>query len=266
MGRPVLLARPISRVHCRQRYNLKLEAGKTKLGAILEMSIVEEGRGSRKGCARTRVYLSIPVIEGRSRQVILETLTTSGISEEDGKFIVSSMNCLYNELILFKCRSGGLLTLYMNVLVRVDHYHNIRRGIKIDQDHRIIKADQYDGVWDSDSIVVDHEEGWKHVARIYMDDDKTLRYTFPRADIAIHQIQFEPASESAVRSLKISRIEEKICCAICLEDLPVGSAASSLPCQHHFHTGCILEWLKNSRFCPTCRLVLPAKERFFSNI
>ncbi|CAF2057954.1 unnamed protein product [Brassica oleracea var. botrytis] len=196
MGRPVLLARPISRVHCRQRYNLKLEAGKTKLGAILEMSIVEEGRGSRKGCARTRVYLSIPVIEGR-----------------------------------------GLLTLYMNVLVRVDHYHNIRRGIKIDQDHRIIKADQYDGVWDSDSIVVDHEEGWKH-----------------------------PASESAVRSLKISRIEEKICCAICLEDLPVGSAASSLPCQHHFHTGCILEWLKNSRFCPTCRLVLPAKERIFSNI
>ncbi|CAF2166898.1 unnamed protein product [Brassica napus] len=192
----VALARPISRVHCRQRYNLKLEAGKTKLGAILEMSIVEEGRGSRKGCVRTRVYLSIPVIEGR-----------------------------------------GLLTLYMNVLVRVDHYHNIRRGIKIDQDHRIIKADQYDGVWDSDSIVVDHEEGWKH-----------------------------PTSESAVRSLKISRIEEKICCAICLEDLPVGSAASTLPCQHHFHTGCILEWLKNSRFCPTCRLVLPAEERIFSNI
>ncbi|CAN7128285.1 unnamed protein product [Brassica rapa subsp. narinosa] len=192
----VALARPISRVHCRQRYNLKLEAGKTKLGAILEMSIVEEGRGSRKGCVRTRVYLSIPVIEGR-----------------------------------------GLLTLYMNVLVRVDHYHNIRRGIKIDQDHRIIKADQYDGVWDSDSIVVDHEEGWKH-----------------------------PTSESAVRSLKISRIEEKICCAICLEDLLVGSAASTLPCQHHFHTGCILEWLKNSRFCPTCRLVLPAEERIFSNI
>ncbi|WZZ04930.1 hypothetical protein YC2023_090851 [Brassica napus] len=76
----VALARPISRVHCRQRYNLKLEAGKTKLGAILEMSIVEEGRGSRKGCVRTRVYLSIPVIEGRSRQVILETLTTSSHS------------------------------------------------------------------------------------------------------------------------------------------------------------------------------------------
>ncbi|KAG2325213.1 hypothetical protein Bca52824_007941 [Brassica carinata] len=225
----VVLARPISRVHCRQRYNLKLEAGKTKLGAILEMSIVEEGLGSRKGCVRTRVYLSIPMIEGRSRQ----------------------------------CRSGGLLTLYMNVLVRVDHYHNIRRGIKIDQDHRIIKADQYDGVWDSDSIVVDHEEGWKHIARIYMDEDKTLRYTFPHANIAIHQIRFEPASESAVRRLKISRVEEKICCAICLEDLPVGSAASTLPCQHHFHTGCILEWLKTSRFCPTCRLVLPAEERIF---
>lgn len=88
-------------------------------------------------------------------------------------------------------------------LVSVDHYRNIRRGIKVDQGCRIIKADQYNGVWDSDSLIVDHEEGWDNVVLFHIDADNTLMYTFgdsiqPDAlpVFSDYRTQFKPASES----------------------------------------------------------------------
>jgi E3 ubiquitin-protein ligase RNF115/126 len=50
-------------------------------------------------------------------------------------------------------------------------------------------------------------------------------------------------------------------CAVCKEQFkletedPDEQVVVSLPCQHIFHEGCILPWLKSSGTCPVCRCV-----------
>ena len=46
-------------------------------------------------------------------------------------------------------------------------------------------------------------------------------------------------------------------CAVCLEPLILGEAASP-PCGHHFHEACVMQWSKKDNSCPEC------KERFQS--
>lgn len=42
-------------------------------------------------------------------------------------------------------------------------------------------------------------------------------------------------------------------CTICLSDYREGDKIKSLPCQHHFHLGCIDEWFKVDDICPLCK-------------
>ncbi|CAN0929298.1 E3 ubiquitin-protein ligase SIRP1 [Linum grandiflorum] len=44
-------------------------------------------------------------------------------------------------------------------------------------------------------------------------------------------------------------------CVICLEDL--AAVAAEMPCRHRFHKGCIVNWLKQSHYCPICRFEMP---------
>ena len=41
-------------------------------------------------------------------------------------------------------------------------------------------------------------------------------------------------------------------CSICLQTLN-SQKIKVLPCEHTFHTDCILEWLTNTNTCPICR-------------
>ncbi|XP_039059579.1 E3 ubiquitin-protein ligase SIS3-like [Hibiscus syriacus] len=70
-----------------------------------------------------------------------------------------------------------------------------------------------------------------------------------------------PAAESSVDEMLIKvRVEdeaEEKDCVICLEQLKVGSDASSMPCKHIFHGDCIQEWLSTSHYCPICRFEMP---------
>ncbi|XP_017970511.1 PREDICTED: uncharacterized protein LOC18610465 [Theobroma cacao] len=86
-----------------------------------------------------------------------------------------------------------------------------------------------------------------------------------------------PAKESSVKKmLKSVRVEAVECdqkvddkikkerleaenCAICLEELKVGSDASRMPCSHIFHGDCIEKWLKQSHYCPVCRFEMPTE-------
>ncbi len=40
-------------------------------------------------------------------------------------------------------------------------------------------------------------------------------------------------------------------CAICWEDNQVSVVSTQ--CQHHFHEGCILFWVRRTQTCPLCR-------------
>uniref|UniRef100_A0A7C8YFX6 RING-type E3 ubiquitin transferase n=1 Tax=Opuntia streptacantha TaxID=393608 RepID=A0A7C8YFX6_OPUST len=50
--------------------------------------------------------------------------------------------------------------------------------------------------------------------------------------------------------------EEEECstCAVCLEEHRVGENVVKLPCNHGFHSRCMLPWLPAHPLCPCCRV------------
>ncbi|PIA51504.1 hypothetical protein AQUCO_01100386v1, partial [Aquilegia coerulea] len=42
-------------------------------------------------------------------------------------------------------------------------------------------------------------------------------------------------------------------CCICLSSYEDGAELHALPCSHHFHTTCIVKWLKINASCPLCK-------------
>lgn len=51
-------------------------------------------------------------------------------------------------------------------------------------------------------------------------------------------------------SWKSSEQEE---CAVCLEELKEEETLMQLPCDHRFHSKCLVPWLHNNNHCPCCR-------------
>uniref|UniRef100_A0A0A9EFS6 RING-type E3 ubiquitin transferase n=1 Tax=Arundo donax TaxID=35708 RepID=A0A0A9EFS6_ARUDO len=70
-----------------------------------------------------------------------------------------------------------------------------------------------------------------------------------------------PAKKEAVEALPTVRIEEIVSCSVCLDDLELGSQAKQMPCDHKFHSPCILPWLELHSSCPVCRFELPSDEK-----
>jgi E3 ubiquitin-protein ligase RNF115/126 len=74
-----------------------------------------------------------------------------------------------------------------------------------------------------------------------------------------------PAKKEAVEALPTVTVEEVVSCSICLDDLELGSQAKQMPCEHKFHSPCILPWLELHSSCPVCRFELPSEETKDSN-
>ncbi|PAN44368.1 hypothetical protein PAHAL_9G037500 [Panicum hallii] len=69
-----------------------------------------------------------------------------------------------------------------------------------------------------------------------------------------------PAKKEAVAALPTVNIKEVLGCSVCLEDFEIGAEAKQMPCQHKFHSQCILPWLELHSSCPICRFQLPTEE------
>ncbi|XP_062212808.1 E3 ubiquitin-protein ligase SIRP1-like [Phragmites australis] len=69
-----------------------------------------------------------------------------------------------------------------------------------------------------------------------------------------------PAKKEAVAALPTVNIQEVLGCSVCLEDFVMGKEAKEMPCQHKFHSHCILPWLELHSSCPVCRYQLPTEE------
>ncbi|RCV38709.1 hypothetical protein SETIT_8G163900v2 [Setaria italica] len=63
-----------------------------------------------------------------------------------------------------------------------------------------------------------------------------------------------PASEAASSS--------SVLCAVCLEEVPTEAEATTLPCSHSYHAGCVLPWLAAHGACPCCRATVPSPENY----
>ena len=65
---------------------------------------------------------------------------------------------------------------------------------------------------------------------------------------------YRGSSSSNGSELKKSKSnDEEPTCNVCLEEFQKGDQLRILPCFHKFHVKCIDKWLKQSKFCPTCR-------------
>ena len=74
---------------------------------------------------------------------------------------------------------------------------------------------------------------------------------FPSLPGASEDVECGPPLD--VRLLEMEEVDAELLqrgCAICLGDFLPGEELGSLPCEHHFHRGCISEWLLRSRACP----------------
>nr|CAD7438727.1 unnamed protein product [Timema bartmani] len=70
-----------------------------------------------------------------------------------------------------------------------------------------------------------------------------------------------PASKDIVKNLKekeISSSDDK--CPVCLKLHSLGEVVKVLPCNHSFHSACILPWLEKTNSCPLCRHQLPTDD------
>ncbi|XP_007009248.2 PREDICTED: probable E3 ubiquitin-protein ligase RHC2A [Theobroma cacao] len=72
-----------------------------------------------------------------------------------------------------------------------------------------------------------------------------------------------PASKAAVEAMPTVEIDEthvcnELYCAVCKEQFELGTKVRNMPCNHLYHSNCILPWLQLRNSCPVCRHELPA--------
>ncbi|KAE8694730.1 E3 ubiquitin-protein ligase RING1-like [Hibiscus syriacus] len=71
-----------------------------------------------------------------------------------------------------------------------------------------------------------------------------------------------PASQSSIDAMptvKITRrhLHSDLQCPVCKDKFELGSEARQMPCNHMYHSDCIIPWLEQHNSCPVCRQELP---------
>uniref|UniRef100_A0A1A9UL10 RING-type domain-containing protein n=1 Tax=Glossina austeni TaxID=7395 RepID=A0A1A9UL10_GLOAU len=84
------------------------------------------------------------------------------------------------------------------------------------------------------------------------------RYPFSTEDHTYAALRFVHSAQNVPSGISPSRIRlredsDVILCAVCLDELELGSYVIKLPCKHIFHEFCIAEWLRLQKICPLCR-------------
>uniref|UniRef100_A0A1J3DA67 RING-type E3 ubiquitin transferase n=1 Tax=Noccaea caerulescens TaxID=107243 RepID=A0A1J3DA67_NOCCA len=75
-----------------------------------------------------------------------------------------------------------------------------------------------------------------------------------------------PAPKSSIDALPTIKITQKHLkssshshCPVCKDEFEVKSEAKQMPCNHIYHSDCIVPWLLEHNSCPVCRKELPSR-------
>ncbi|GFZ18068.1 RING/U-box superfamily protein [Actinidia rufa] len=71
-----------------------------------------------------------------------------------------------------------------------------------------------------------------------------------------------PAPRSSIEAMPTIKITQRHLntnshCPVCQDKFELGSEARQMPCNHIYHSDCIVPWLVQHNSCPVCRLELP---------
>ncbi|XP_010452791.1 PREDICTED: E3 ubiquitin-protein ligase CIP8 [Camelina sativa] len=88
------------------------------------------------------------------------------------------------------------------------------------------------------------------------------------ADAEVSVLGLPPTSKSFLKNLPMVRLEGEsnddgvgvVVCAVCKDEMNIGNEAVQLPCNHKYHSECIVPWLKVRNTCPVCRHELPTDD------
>lgn len=99
-----------------------------------------------------------------------------------------------------------------------------------------------------------------HLARLLLDTGVGVEWELEYDRITGGERKQPPASTKIMETLpKTNDFAKDEQCPICLKEL-VKDETVKLPCDHKFHSVCILPWLKMVNTCPVCRLELPTDD------
>ncbi|XP_030644430.1 E3 ubiquitin-protein ligase RNF115 [Chanos chanos] len=75
-----------------------------------------------------------------------------------------------------------------------------------------------------------------------------------------------PADKEMISSLPTVNVsseqaESRLECPVCREEYAAGESVRKLPCQHCFHSDCIVPWLQLHDTCPVCRKSLKGEDQ-----
>ncbi|XP_074290156.1 E3 ubiquitin-protein ligase At3g02290-like [Silene latifolia] len=90
---------------------------------------------------------------------------------------------------------------------------------------------------------------------VYRSPPRPLPYD---ADPRYHRLQRDGLLLSSAKAATVvmdyfySSYEDEDVCPTCLEDYTEENPKIVTKCSHHFHLGCIYEWMERSENCPVC--------------
>ncbi|XP_010260863.1 PREDICTED: E3 ubiquitin-protein ligase At3g02290 [Nelumbo nucifera] len=152
-----------------------------------------------------------------------------------------------------------------------DIYRSPPRPLPYDADPRCFRSQR-------DGLVSRHEKGSSHLH----EESEQLRRSDVHAGLetpaiadkwnvsGYERVSKECSSESSVKHPLVkltsgtgyvySSSEEEDVCPTCLEEYTPENPKIITHCSHHFHLGCIYEWMERSENCPVCGKVMEFDE------
>eukprot|EP01084_Bolivina_argentea_P041612 76791_1 len=70
-----------------------------------------------------------------------------------------------------------------------------------------------------------------------------------------------PATQEEIDSLPSVYLKKDTQCSVCMENVSPGTVTLVMPCEHVFHSSCLVPWLKQHATCPVCRKELKPQSR-----